>query len=374
MIAAPGFLWTIIFFILAIGPLIFVHELGHYLVGRWFGVKAEVFSIGFGREIAGWTDRLGTRWKIGWLPLGGYVRFAGEMIVADGDDQDWKRLSPADQKGLFQSVTVGKRALIVAAGPVTNFLVAFLILMGFALAYGESRTPPVVAGVETGSVAALADIRVGDRIVKIQGRSIGRFDDVYPQIQLRPGLPLDIEIVRGGVEIIKNVKPAIFQQKDRFGNVYKIGRLGIAPPRPVMVTVSWADAPRVAADRVVSVLDWTITGIFQIITGRRSASEIAGPIRMAKATGEMATLGWQDFVVMMSIISINLGFINLLPVPMLDGGHLSFYAVEAIRKKPVSSRAMELAFRSGMMALFALMIFVTVNDLASLGIFSRLTG
>ncbi len=374
MIAAPGLLWTVAFFILAIGPLIFVHEMGHYLVGRWFGVKAEVFSIGFGREVAGWTDRLGTRWKIGWLPLGGYVRFAGEMIVADGDNEDWKRLSAADQRGLFQSKSVGQRALIVAAGPATNFFVAFLILMGFALAYGESRTPPVVAGVEAGSVAALADIRVGDRISEIQGRTISRFDDVYPQIQLRPDLPLEIELIRRGKTISKTVRPAIFEQKDRFGNIYKIGRLGIAPPTPVMVPVSWADAPQVSAGRVVSVLDWTITGIFQIITGRRPASEIAGPIRMAKATGEMATLGWQDFVAMVSIISINLGFINLLPVPMLDGGHLSFYAVEAIRKKPVSSRAMELAFRSGMMALFALMIFVTFNDLASLGIFSRLTG
>jgi regulator of sigma E protease len=374
MIETPGFLWTAMFFMLAIGPLVFVHELGHYLVGRWFGVKADAFSIGFGPEILGWTDRLGTRWRIAWIPLGGYVRFAGDMSPAGESDPNWVKLPDAERSRTFQSKSLWKRALIVAAGPVTNFLVAFLILGAFALAYGESRTPPVVALIQPGSVAEQAGFRVGDRIIEINGRSVSSFNDVYPIIQDRAGMPLSVAIARGGQSLALSVTPATVVEKDRFGNTFKIGKIGLGPPPPVTTPVSLLRAPIVSVERMGSILDRMISGIVQIVTGRRSVEELGGPLKIAQISGQVATLGWQDFVFLVALISINLGFINLLPVPMLDGGHLSFYAVEAIRRKPASPRAMEWAFRSGLVALLALMVFVTFNDLASLGVWTRLAG
>ncbi len=374
MIEAPGFLWTVLFFILAIGPLVFVHELGHYLVGRWFGVKAEVFSIGFGTEIAGWTDKKGTRWKIGWVPLGGYVRFAGDMNPASVADPEWQKLPEVERNQTFQSKTLWQRALIVAAGPVTNFIVAFLILAGFALAYGDSRTPSVISEIVSGSAADIAGLQKGDLITQIDGQAIHRFDDIYPLVMERAGEPLSVAYIRNGQSDIRMITPETVRETDRFGNIYKIGRIGIGPPRPVIVDVSLFEAPKIAAERLVSILRQMMTGIVQIITGKRPIEELGGPIKIAQISGQVATLGWQNFISLVAMISINLGFINLLPIPMLDGGHLSFYALEAIRRKPTSPRVMEMAFRSGMVALLGLMVLVTFNDLVSLGIWSRLAG
>jgi regulator of sigma E protease len=374
MIETPGFLWTVLFFLLAIGPLVFIHEMGHYLVARWCGVKSEVFSIGFGREIAGWTDRLGTRWKIGWMPLGGYVRFAGDMNPASQPDPAWLLL-PADERAkTFQSKSLWQRTLIVLAGPLANFIAAFLILTGFALANGVSTTPPVVDRVEAGSAAQAAGFAVGDRIVTINGRSIEAFSDIYPLIQMRPGMPVTVTIERDGAKRVVALTPRLTEIKDEFGTVHRVGQIGIGPPPPVYAPVSLAEAPGVGLKKMAAILDWTITGLTQIVTGKRSATDLAGPVRMAQASGQMAALGWETFVGLVAIISINLGFINLLPVPMLDGGHLAFYAVEAVRRKPANPRAMEFAFRTGMVALLALMLFVTLNDLSSLGVWSRLTG
>lgn len=374
MLSSPGFLWTVACFILVIGPLVFIHEMGHFLVARYFGVKVEVFSIGFGREVTGWTDKHGTRWKVGWLPLGGYVRFAGDMNGASMEDPKWRDLPASERAGIFHAKPVGQRALIVLAGPLANFLAAIAILASFAFVYGEVSRPPVIATVQPGSPADKAGLQVGDRIVSINERPVRSFDDVYPVVQDNTGTDIAFKIARDGSEISRSIVPVIVVEKDRFGNSYRIGRIGIAPSRTAEIRdVSLPESVVIGVKRMVQILDRMISGIWQVISGHRSPTELGGPIKIAQISGEAAVLGWQQFVYLAALISINLGFINLLPVPMLDGGHLSFYAVEAILRRPVSPRTMEIAFRSGMYALLALMLFVTLNDLASLGLW-RLTG
>jgi regulator of sigma E protease len=219
----PGFFWTILFFILALGPLIFVHELGHYLVGRWCGVKADEFSIGFGREIAGWTDRRGTRWKIGWMPLGGYVKFAGDMNAASTPSDEWKALPEREREQTFQAQSLWRRALIVAAGPATNFLFAILIFMGIFAAYGELRTPAVVGAIQQGSPAQKAGFQAGDRILSINGRAVEQFFDVASYVELRPSQLLSVAVDRDGQTISLLATPKEDVLVDRFGNKTRRG-------------------------------------------------------------------------------------------------------------------------------------------------------
>lgn len=364
----PGFVLTVIAFLLVLGPLVFVHELGHYLVGRWFGVKADSFSIGFGREIAGWTDARGTRWKLCLLPLGGYVQFAGDRDAASRPDPEWDALPSAERDHMFQSKSLWQRALIVFAGPAINFLFAILILAGFAFAYGKSVTPPVVAGVMASSAAAEAGLLIGDRIVAIDGEPITWFDEVGSKVAHRPGERISMRTERDGRSREFTFAIGVEIQKDRFGNEYRIGRLGIMSDKPVMRPVSLIEAPVVAVERTGSIVRLMVETLAQVITGRRPVSELGGPLKIAQISGEQFAAGPDAFIFFIALISINLGFINLLPIPMLDGGHLLFYAIEAIQRKPVNPRVMEWAFRSGLAAVLALMVFVTVNDLASFGL------
>ncbi|HEY0112897.1 MAG TPA: RIP metalloprotease RseP [Allosphingosinicella sp.] len=372
----PGIPWTILSFLLVIGPLIFVHELGHYFVGRWCGVKADAFSIGFGREIFGWTDRRGTRWKVAWLPLGGYVKFAGDMNPASQPSPEWLSL-PAEERNLtFQSKPAWQRFLIVAAGPVTNFLLAILIFAGFNMSYGVSRTPPVVGTVLAGSAAAEAGLRPGDRILQIDGASISRFEDIGRRVILRPEETMTIRFQRGQAAVEVEARPKAEVERDRFGNEFKKGVLGVGASAEAVVvqSVGPLEAVGSALSQTGTVVSTTLEGLGQIITGRRSAKELGGPLKIAKFSGEQASLGFVAFAWFVAIISINLGFINLLPIPMLDGGHLLFYLIEGVRRKPLKPEAQEWAFRTGLAALLALMIFVTFNDLASFGLWEKLGG
>lgn len=366
MTQTPGLLLTIVAFLLLLGPLVFIHELGHYLAGRWFGVKAEAFSIGFGREIFGFTDRLGTRWKFGWLPLGGYVRFAGDMGPASEPSAEWLQLPPEERKRTFQAKPVWQRAIIVFAGPFVNFVVAVLILGGFALAYGDSRTSTLIGLVAPNSAAATAGLRPGDRVVAIDGRAMQWFDDLGRYTQIRPGEPVSIAIERGGTRLAVGATIGALEQRDRFGNRYQIGRLGIGPAEVVRVPVSIVEAPLVGLRRTGETVTMMVETLGQIVTGRRSVKELGGPIKIAQVAGQQFTLGVEPFVLLAALISINLGFINLLPVPMLDGGHLLFYAVEAVRRRPVSVRAQEWAFRGGLAMILALFLVVTFNDVMGL--------
>jgi len=374
LIQNPGFLLTVLAFVAVIGPLVFVHELGHYLVGRWCGVKAEAFSIGFGPEIAAWVDRRGTRWRIGALPLGGYVRFKGDMNAASQADPAWLQLPAAERAESFPAKPLWQRAAIVAAGPFINFLFAILILAAFAFAHGESRTPAVAGQVQPGSAAAAAGIQPGDRIVSLNGREMATFDDIRLYAQIRAGEPVTILIDRAGQSIEKQGRVGAVQERDGFGNSYRIGRLGIAPGEPVIEPVPLWRAPIVAIKQTGQIIRTMVETLGQIVGGGRSVKELGGPLKIAEVSGQAATLGIESFVFFMALISINLGFINLLPIPMLDGGHLLFYGVEAVQRRPVSPRVQEWAYRSGLAVLLAMMMLVTFNDLSSFGLWERLSG
>lgn len=374
MTEAPNFLFYVIAFLLVIGPLVFMHELGHYFAGRLFGIKAEVFSIGFGREIGGFTDRRGTRWKFGWLPLGGYVKFAGDMNPAGEASPEWLSLPAAERARTFQAKPLWQRAIVVAAGPVTNFVVAVLILAGFALAYGENRTPTIVAGVAPESAAAEAGLLQGDRIIAVDGRPIATFDDLRRYVIMRPDEAVELDVERDGAEIEILAQIGTRVERDRFGNEYKLGQLGVAQGKPVLVQVGLLEAIPSGLRMTGNVIQGTLDGLAQIVTGRRSMDELGGPLRIAQVSGERFVMGPTEFVFLIALISINLGFINLLPVPVLDGGHLLFYAIEAVRRKPVEPQVMEWAFRGGMVAILALMLLVTFNDLGAFGVWRNLAG
>lgn len=366
-------LWMMVLgFLLVLGPLVTVHEFGHYLVGRAFGVGADAFSIGFGKEVAGWTDRRGTRWKLSALPLGGYVQFKGDMNPASQPDEEaLDGMDPDERDQAFQTKPLWQRALIVAAGPVTNLLVAIAILAAFNLSYGRIEIPATVGGVEEDGAAAAAGIEAGDRIAAIDGAPINDFADLRNQVVTDPGGTITLEVVKssGTREMIPFTIPTIVE-RDRFGNEFRIGRLGIASMAGERVDVGPIEAVGLATRQTVSMMVMMVEGIWQIISGRRPVSELGGPIKIAKFSGEQLSLGWPAFISFIALISLNLAFINLLPVPGLDGGHLAFYAAEAVRRRPASARSQEWAFRTGMAIVLALMLFVTVNDILSLPAFS----
>lgn len=365
----PGFLMYVLGFLLLLGPLVTIHELGHYLVGRWFGVKAEAFSIGFGKELFGWTDKRGTRWKLAALPLGGYVQFAGDMNPASQPDAEWLKLPPEEREKCFQAKKLWQRALIVLAGPAANFIFAIAILAGFVMAYGQLVAAPTIGIIEPGSVAEKAGLKIGDRITSIGGASVDEFNDVSRLVAPHPRETMALEVVRDEKPLTLTIVAAPKLERDKFGNEFTRGYLGIGPAEKEVRSVNPLQAVGVAVIQTRDMIGMMVTGIGQIITGRRSVEELGGPLKIAKFSGEQLSLGWRAFVAFAAFISINLGFINLLPIPVLDGGHLAFYAAEAIRRKPASPKSQEWAFRTGVAFVVALMLFVTINDIASLSFF-----
>ncbi|MFM7403007.1 MAG: RIP metalloprotease RseP [Erythrobacter sp.] len=358
-------------FLLLLGPLVTLHELGHYLVGRWFGVKAEAFSVGFGQELAGFTDRHGTRWKVSLLPLGGYVQFRGDMNPASIPDPQ----TPAEE-GSFQNAALWKRALIVAAGPVTNLLVALGIFFAFNLAFGK---PIPVDPDEVGTIAAFAEnsraeaagFAVGDRIVAIDGEEMNDWRTIQQTIMLQPNHRFVTTVLRDGGTIDLPVTTASELLKDNFGNSQTVGQIGIRTleTEERFAPLSVGEAAAMAWQQSLDIARMMITGIGQIINGDRSFSEMGGPLKIAKFSGEQMSLGTLNFISLAALISLNLAFINFLPIPALDGGHLMFYLAEAIRRKPVGPQATEWAYRTGIALVLMLMVVVTVNDIATLPIF-----
>ncbi|HEX7872557.1 MAG TPA: RIP metalloprotease RseP [Sphingobium sp.] len=374
MTEGPGLILTILSFVAVIGPLVFVHEMGHYWVARLCGVHAETFSIGFGKEIAHWHDRRGTRWRIAALPLGGYVKFAGDMNAASQSDPEWLSLPAEERQKTFQSKTVSQRAAIVAAGPAANFLFSILILAGFAMIYGENVTSSEIGGVREGSAAATAGVLPGDRIVALDGNRIDRFDELSRSVVGRPGEEISLTVERKGEPLTFPLTIGTRIEHDRFGNEYRLGMLGVVSNKAEVRDVSPIKAPVIAVRQVGAIVTMMVDGLWQIVSGRRSMDELGGPLKIAQISGEQAARGPADFIFFIALISINLGFINLLPIPMLDGGHLLFQAVEAVQRRPVSPRIQEIAFRSGLALLLAVMVMVTFNDLTSFGLWKGLTG
>jgi regulator of sigma E protease len=373
-LAAPGFFFTAIVFVLVIGLLVFVHEYGHYGMGRFFGIKVDTFAVGFGKEILGWTDRHGTRWKLGWIPMGGYAKFAGDMNAASQPDPDLAPVSEAERAELFQFRPIWQKALVVAAGPGINFLFAILIFTIFFMTYGHQITPPVAGAVVQGTPAAEAGLKDGDRFLSLDGQNVARFEDVMRIIAINPGVPVDVTVDRGGQILDIAVTPKIVAEVDRFGNEYTRGMLGVASSERVVVQHGPVEAVRWALVETWGTVRMMWDTLVQIVTGRRAVEELGGPLKIAQFSGQSASLGLPALVSFIALISINLGFINLLPIPMLDGGHLFLYALEGVRRRPLHPKVQEWAFMSGFALLMSLMLFLTWNDLQSIGLWDRLAG
>ena len=365
-------LWLILLaFVLALGPLVFFHELGHYLVARWFGVAAETFSIGFGHEVTGWTDKRGTRWKVAWVPLGGYVKFVGDEHAASVPG-DLSKLSPEEAARSFQLRPVWQRFLIVLAGPVANFLLAIAIFAAFFASFGAPRTPPVVGAVERASAAYSAGLAPGDRIVSIGNREIGTFEELRNFVFIRPGETVPLTVERQSETRSLSVTLGTDEEVDRFGQRFRRGLLGVMPSGVVYQRLGPLELVPAAVSYTWEITRTTLDALWQMISGRRSAKELGGFLKIAQVAGQQASAGPVAFISLVALLSINLGFINLLPVPMLDGGHLLFYSIEAIRRRPVSPQAQDWAFRGGLAFILVLLVFTTVNDLGSFGLWKQL--
>jgi regulator of sigma E protease len=357
--------------------VVFLHELGHFLVARWCGVRVLVFSIGFGPELFGFNDSRGTRWKISAVPLGGYVKFLGDENAASVPDQAaLAKMSAAERAEAFENQKVGKRAAIVAAGPIANFLLAIAIFAGLFVSFGKPITPARVDAVQAGSAAEAAGFKPGDVVLSINGRRIDSFSDMQRIVSRSAGETLVIVVDRGGVEVTLRAVPRI-QEVKVFGYVHRVGVLGIQrdptkdPPAPQYESVSALQAVVLGVTATWSVLEDTLTAIGRLFVGREGAADqIGGPIRIAEVSCQVFTFGMAALLQLTAVLSISIGLLNLFPIPLLDGGHLLYYAIEKVRGRPLSERAQEVGFRIGLALVVMLMIFATYNDIS--GIVKRL--
>jgi regulator of sigma E protease len=344
--------------------LVFVHEFGHYLIARWNGVRVEVFSIGFGSELFGWWDSAGTRWKFSTIPLGGYVKMFGDADASSGlPAAGLARLAQADRDVSFHYKRLGQRAAIVAAGPAANFIFAILVLAVLFMTFGQPFTPAEVGQVQPGSAAEQGGIRPGDVMLSIDGRPIARFEDVQQAVRFNPGVPMAIVVRRDGREIELRITPTRTEQTDRFGNRFEIGLLGVTRNGMEYVKRDPLTALLQASAETWSLSTSTLEAMWQMVKGTRTTDELGGPLRIAQMSGEVARGGVAPLLTFMALLSVSLGLINLFPVPVLDGGHLLFYAAEAVRGKPLGQRAQEYGFRIGLALVLTLMVFATWNDL-----------
>jgi regulator of sigma E protease len=361
---------NIVTFILVLSLLVFVHEMGHYLVGRWSGIRILAFSVGFGPEIFGFTDRHGTRWKIAAIPLGGYVRFFGDEDASSKPDTDKiAAMSEEDRARSFAGAKLWKRAATVAAGPIANFLLAIAIFTILFSVYGRTIADPVVAEVKPDGAAAAAGILPGDLLVAIDGGKVETFDDVRRYVSIRPSQKIVVTIERGGQKLDLPMVPQRVDMTDQFGNKAEVGQIGIVTNQQAgnfrLQTYTPLQALRESVLQTRDIVTGTFKYIGNIFSGTMRADQLGGPIRVAQASGQMASLGIGAVLQLAAVLSVSIGLLNLMPVPVLDGGHLMFYAVEAVRGKPLGSTAQEIAFRIGLAMILTLMVFTTWNDIGS---------
>ena len=358
-----------LYFILLISILVFVHEFGHYYIARLCGVRIEVFSIGFGRELFGWNDRHGTRWKFSMLPLGGYVKMFGDADPASRPSAEVEEMMEDDRKVAFYHQTLPKRAAVVIAGPAANYIFAILVMAIVFMTAGQPFTLPVASTIVEDSPAAQAGMEPGDRITSINGTRIERFEELQQYVFLRPGEVADLTIDRKGEVLNKQATLQNVELTDRFGAKHRIGRLGIQSKESQLQKHNVIDAIAEAGKETWRITTSTLMAMGQIIKGDRSTEDLGGPLRIAQMAGDTADLGIVPWIMLMVMISINLGLVNLFPIPVLDGGHLMFYFFEAILGKPLSLRAQEIGMRVGLTAVMALMVLALFNDFSQLKVF-----
>jgi regulator of sigma E protease len=358
-------------FLFVLTVVVFVHELGHFLVARWCGVGIKAFSIGFGPEIVGFTDRHDTRWKISWIPLGGYVKFIDdENVASTGGRRTLDQLTPEERARSFQGKSLAQRAAVVAAGPIANFLLAIVIFTAIFGIFGERITAAKVDIVNPGSAAERAGFLPGDRVISIDGTAIETFGEMQRIVAMSPDQPLHFVVDRGGKTVDITVTPELKTITDRFGNTMRMGLLGIqrtaAPEEWTLKRHDPVTAFVMALKETYFVVSRSLGYLYDVVTGRESADQLGGPIRIAQVSGQVATAGFLALLNLCAIISVSIGLINLFPIPMLDGGHLLFYGIEALRGRPLSEGTQEMGFRIGLAFVLMLMIFATWNDLIHL--------
>jgi regulator of sigma E protease len=363
-----SFFLTVVAFLFLLTVVVFVHEMGHYLVGRWCGIGVKAFSIGFGPELIGYTAKSGTRWKISAIPLGGYVKFAGdENVTSTPDAAALEAMSDAEKAEAFHLAPVWKRALTVFAGPFANFLLTIAIFSVFFGIYGRAISDPIVARAVPGSAAEDAGFLAGDKFLRVDGEEIRTFADVQRHVGPRAGQPVAFVMERQGKEVSLTAVPKETEITDPLGNKAKIGVIGVETDKNAgkfrIETFSPAAAVGEGVKESAFIAGQTGEFLSRLVRGREDRCQLGGPVKIAALAGKAAERGFAWLIQLTALLSIGIGILNLLPIPPLDGGHLLFYGIEAINRRPVSEKLQEIVYRIGAMAVLAFMLFVIFNDL-----------
>ncbi|MFT6659246.1 RIP metalloprotease RseP [Maritalea sp.] len=359
---------VIVPFLAVLTIIVFVHEMGHYLVARWNGIAIQVFSIGFGPELLGFNDKNGTRWKVCAIPLGGYVRFLGDMNAASVPDHDG--LDQFDEKAkssLFFYKNVWQRIAVVVAGPIANIIFTFLVLYALLLGLGRYTLEAQIDGVEPQSPAAIAGFLPDDKIVRVDGYSIRSFGDFQRIVATSPEREIFVDVDRLGTQITLKVRTGSRERTDRFGNASLIGYLGVSRtaeeddvrfvrPNPI-------EAVFITVEEMILIVDRSFKFLGELVVGKGDVDQLGGPVKIAKISGDAASIGIFALINLMALLSLNIGIFNLFPIPLLDGGHLVYYFYELVRGKPLSQKVQEMGFRFGMFVVLSLMVFSVVNDI-----------
>jgi regulator of sigma E protease len=361
-------------FLFVITVVVFFHELGHFAVARFFGVTVETFSIGFGRPVAKWMDRKGTEWKIGWLPLGGYVKFLGDENAASVPDRSaLDRLTPQQRENVFQSKPLYQRALVVAAGPLANFILTISIFALILMIVGQATILTKVGAVVPGAPAAKAGLRSGDVIRAVDGKPVADFDELVKAVRATHGGDLSLTFMRGGRPATIHMRPRTIPTANLFGDKIKFVGIGIEPAfddsNAIFVRQNPVAAVAGAVQQTWFVVDTTMTYMWRVVTGQSNTSGLSGPLQIANVSKQAAAAGFMNLLQLAALISVSIGLINLFPVPMLDGGHLLYYGCEAVLGRPLGERAQDVGFRLGLMAVLGLFVLATWNDLVRLNLF-----
>ncbi len=361
-------LGTIVPFLIVLTVVVFVHEMGHYLIGRWCGIGVKAFSIGFGPELLGFTDRRGTRWKLSAIPLGGYVKFVGDMTATSEPDREGlEELSAGERRVAFHLQPVWKRAATVVAGPLANFVLAIVVFAAMFAIYGKYVSEPTVAEVRAESPAEAAGFLPGDRFISVDGARVETFSDVQRLVSGRAGDEITFVMLRGGEEVVLVATPELIEQTDALGNLIRIGAIGVVNNeemgRPRLIEFNALEAVGEGVRETGHIIQRTGQFLQRFVVGREDRCQLGGPVRIAEMSGQAASLGFVWLIQLVALLSVGIGILNLLPIPPLDGGHLVFYGMEAVLRRPVPERLMEAVYRVGLLMVLAFMLFVFWNDI-----------